>query len=47
MGFALKSCTTPAKGSPTFDLGDDEIEMGVGLHGEPEENESCIKLQLK
>lgn len=35
MGFALKSCTTPSKGSPTFDLGDDEIELGVGLHGEP------------
>ncbi|MBM3709888.1 MAG: dihydroxyacetone kinase subunit DhaK, partial [Actinobacteria bacterium] len=35
MGFALKSCTTPAKGSPTFELGDDEIELGVGLHGEP------------
>jgi dihydroxyacetone kinase-like protein len=35
MGFALKSCTTPAKGSPTFDLGDDELELGVGLHGEP------------
>jgi Dihydroxyacetone kinase len=35
MGFALKSCTTPAKGSPTFDLGEDEIELGVGLHGEP------------
>ncbi len=35
MGFALKPCTTPEKGSPTFDLGDDEIEIGVGLHGEP------------
>ena len=35
MGFASKSCTTPAKGSPTFDLGEDEIELGVGLHGEP------------
>jgi len=35
MGFALKSCTTPAKGSPTFELGGDEIELGVGLHGEP------------
>jgi len=35
MGFALKSCTTPAKGSPTFELGEDEIELGVGLHGEP------------
>jgi len=35
MGFALTSCTTPAKGSPTFELGGDEIEIGVGLHGEP------------
>ncbi|MDZ7838859.1 MAG: dihydroxyacetone kinase subunit DhaK [Actinomycetota bacterium] len=35
MGFALKPCTTPEKGSPTFDLGEDEIEIGVGLHGEP------------
>jgi dihydroxyacetone kinase-like protein len=35
MGFALKSCTTPAKGSPTFELGDNDLELGVGLHGEP------------
>lgn len=35
MGMALTSCTTPAKGSPTFQLEDDEIEMGVGIHGEP------------
>lgn len=35
MGFALKPCTTPAKGSATFELGEDEIELGVGLHGEP------------
>ena len=35
MGFALTSCTTPAKGSPTFGLGADEMELGVGLHGEP------------
>src|SRR3954471_22953485 len=35
MGVALSSCTPPAKGSPLFDLGDDEIEMGVGIHGEP------------
>ncbi len=34
-GVALTSGTTPAKGSPTFDLGDDEIEMGIGIHGEP------------
>jgi dihydroxyacetone kinase-like protein len=35
MGFALTSCTHPSKGSPTFDLGADEMELGVGLHGEP------------
>jgi phosphoenolpyruvate---glycerone phosphotransferase subunit DhaK len=35
MGVALSSCTPPAKGSPLFELGDDEIEMGVGIHGEP------------
>jgi dihydroxyacetone kinase-like protein len=35
MGMALTSCTTPAKGSPTFQLGEDEIEVGIGIHGEP------------
>ena len=35
MGMALTSCTVPAAGKPTFTLGDDEIEMGVGIHGEP------------
>lgn len=35
MGFGLTSCTTPAKGTPTFEIGDDEMEIGVGLHGEP------------
>jgi len=35
MGYALTSCTTPAKGSPIFELGGDEQEIGVGLHGEP------------
>ena len=35
LGFALTSCTVPAKGSPTFVLADDEIEFGVGIHGEP------------
>jgi len=35
LGFALNSCTVPAKGSPTFVLGEDEIEFGVGIHGEP------------
>jgi dihydroxyacetone kinase-like protein len=35
MGMALTSCTVPAKGSPTFDLPDGEIEVGIGIHGEP------------
>ncbi len=35
MGTALTSCTVPAAGKPTFDIGPDEIEMGVGIHGEP------------
>jgi dihydroxyacetone kinase-like protein len=35
MGMALTSCTVPAAGKPTFELGEDEIEMGVGIHGEP------------
>ncbi len=35
MGVALTACTPPAKGSPLFDLGEDEIELGVGIHGEP------------
>ncbi len=35
MGMALTSCTVPAAGKPTFDLPDDEMEMGVGIHGEP------------
>ena len=35
MGVALTSCTVPAAGKPTFSLGEDEMEMGVGIHGEP------------
>jgi len=35
MGVALTSCTVPAAGKPTFELGTDEMEMGVGIHGEP------------
>ncbi|MEN9725208.1 MAG: hypothetical protein RLZZ98_717 [Pseudomonadota bacterium] len=35
MGVALSSCTVPAAGRPTFDIDDKEIEMGVGIHGEP------------
>jgi phosphoenolpyruvate---glycerone phosphotransferase subunit DhaK len=35
MGMALTSCTVPAVGKPTFELGEDEIEIGIGIHGEP------------
>ncbi len=35
MGIALTACTPPAKGSPLFELGEDEMEIGVGIHGEP------------
>ncbi len=35
MGVALTSCTVPAAGKPSFDLPDNEMEMGVGIHGEP------------
>jgi dihydroxyacetone kinase-like protein len=35
MGVALTSCTVPAAGRPTFDIGEHELEMGVGIHGEP------------
>jgi dihydroxyacetone kinase-like protein len=35
MGVALTSCTVPAAGKPTFAIGDNEMEMGVGIHGEP------------
>jgi dihydroxyacetone kinase-like protein len=35
MGMALTSCTVPHAGEPTFELGDDEMEIGIGIHGEP------------
>ncbi len=35
MGAALSSCTVPQAGRPTFEIGDDEMEMGMGIHGEP------------
>ena len=43
MGVALTSCTVPAAGKPTFSLGEDEMEMGVGIHGEP--GRRRVKLQ--
>jgi dihydroxyacetone kinase-like protein len=35
MGVALSACTVPHAGSPSFDLAEDEIEIGIGIHGEP------------
>lgn len=35
LGFAFSSCTVPAKGTPTFDIAEGEMEYGVGIHGEP------------
>ncbi len=35
MGMALTGCTPPAKGTPIFTLAEDEMEMGIGIHGEP------------
>ena len=35
MGIALTSCTPPAKGAPLFEIGPDEMEVGIGIHGEP------------
>ena len=43
MGIALTSCTVPAAGKPTFDIGDDEVEVGVGIHGEPGRRREKIK----
>src|SRR6476469_4163667 len=43
MGVALTSCTVPAAGTPTFSLSEDEMEMGVGIHGEP--GRRRVKLQ--
>lgn len=43
MGVALTACTPPAKGSPLFELGADEMEFGVGIHGEPGRERRKIK----
>jgi dihydroxyacetone kinase-like protein len=42
-GVALTSCVTPAAGSPTFEIGDDEMEFGVGIHGEPGRRREKVK----
>jgi len=43
MGVALTSCIPPAKGDPIFDIGDDEMEVGVGIHGEPGRERTKMK----
>lgn len=43
MGMALTSCTVPAAGKPTFELGADEMEIGIGIHGEPGRQRMKVK----
>lgn len=43
LGFALTSCVVPAKGSPTFDITDSEMEFGVGIHGEPGRSREALQ----
>ena len=43
MGVAFTSCTVPAAGKPTFNIGIDEMEFGVGIHGEPGRRREKIK----
>jgi phosphoenolpyruvate---glycerone phosphotransferase subunit DhaK len=42
-GVALSSCTVPAAGKPTFELGDSEIELGIGIHGEPGRTRAALQ----
>ena len=41
-GIALSSCVVPAAGKPTFELGDSEVELGIGIHGEPGRRRSAL-----
>lgn len=43
MGVALSSCTPPAKGTPIFDISDGEMEVGIGIHGEPGRRRDKLK----
>jgi dihydroxyacetone kinase-like protein len=43
MGMALTSCIVPSAGEPTFDLGEDEMEIGIGIHGEPGRKRMKVK----
>jgi dihydroxyacetone kinase-like protein len=42
-GVALTSCTVPAAGKPTFDLSEEEIELGIGIHGEPGRTRAALQ----
>ena len=43
MGMALTPCTVPHAGKPSFELPDDEIELGIGIHGEPGRRREKVK----
>jgi dihydroxyacetone kinase-like protein len=43
MGMALTSCTVPAAGKPTFEIGENEMEIGIGIHGEPGRERMSLK----
>jgi len=43
MGLALTSCTVPERGEPTFALSDDEMEIGIGIHGEPGQKRMAVQ----
>ena len=46
MGMAIAPCTVPAAGKPSFELADDEVEIGMGIHGEPGTHREKIRLSL-
>ena len=43
MGMAIRPCTVPAAGQPGFELNDDEMEVGIGIHGEPGTHREPLK----
>ena len=43
MGMAIRPCTVPAAGKPGFELGEDEMEIGIGIHGEPGTHREMLK----
>jgi dihydroxyacetone kinase-like protein len=43
MGMAIKPCIVPAAGTPGFELGEDEMEIGIGIHGEPGTHREALR----